>query len=312
MRAQAQARTTGSTLLAIGVNLFGIFLLDLMGAIIKHLSAGPAGFGAAELSAWRNFFAMAPAMAVLWLSADWQARGRRFRIRQWRLAWLRGGFVAMAQFMFYLALARLEFATASTITFAMSLFIVAFSVPILGERVGWVRWVAVLIGFAGVVWVMQPGSDTFTLNALLPLGAAMGYAINSVTARLIDDEVPTALLNLYSNSAALAGAILLALATGGFSPVASAAELGWLVAMGTVGGCGVLCLVISFRMTEPSNLAPFNYFGIPIAFALGWLFFAEAPFDRLMPGAVLIVVGGLMIVWRERQLSRRRGIARGV
>jgi drug/metabolite transporter (DMT)-like permease len=140
----------------------------------------------------------------------------------------------------------------------------------------------------------------------------MGYALTSVTARLIDEEVPTALINLYSNSAALAGAILLALATGGFSPVASAADLAWLVVMGTVGGCGVLCLVISFRMTEPSNLAPFNYFGIPIAFALGWLFFSEAPFDRLMPGAVLIVGGGLMIVWRERQLSRRRGIARGV
>ncbi|HUF87396.1 MAG TPA: hypothetical protein VMM59_08440, partial [Thermohalobaculum sp.] len=102
----------GSTGLAILVNLAGIFLLDLMGAIIKYLSAGPAGYGAAELSAWRNLFAMAPALIVLWLSADWHARGRRLRIRQWRLAWARGGFVALAQFLFYLSLARLEFATA--------------------------------------------------------------------------------------------------------------------------------------------------------------------------------------------------------
>ena len=296
----------GSVGLAILVNLAGVFLLDLMGAIIKHLSTGQGGYGAAELAAWRNLFAMVPALVVLWLSADWHARGRRFRIRQWPLAWLRGGFVTMAQFMFYLSLARLEFATASTITFSMSLWIVAFSVPLLGERVGWVRWMAVVIGFAGVIWVMKPGSDAFTLAALLPLGAAVGYALTSVTARLIDDDVPTPLINLYANTAALAGAVVLTLLTGGFSPVASAGDLAWLVAMGTFGGSGVLCLVISFRMTEPSNLAPFNYFGIPFAFALGWLFFSEAPFDRLFPGVILIVAGGLMIFWRERRLRRGR------
>ena len=303
-----QARSGGAdaTGLAIVVNIAGIFLLDVMGAIIKHLSTGPSGYGAAELSAWRNLFAMIPALIVLRLAADWRARGQGFRLRQWPLAWLRGGFVAAAQFLFYLSLARLAFATASTITFAMSLFIVAFSVPLLGERVGAVRWLAVVIGFAGVVWVMRPGSDAFSLDALLPLGAAVFYALSSVTARLVDEDVPTALLNLYSNVAALAGAVFLTLATGGFSPVASAGDLAWIVAMGTVGGSGVLCLVISFRMTEPSSLAPFNYFGIPFAFGLGWLFFDEAPFGRLFPGVILIVGGGLLIVWRERQLRRRR------
>jgi drug/metabolite transporter (DMT)-like permease len=62
--------------------------------------------------------------------------------------------------------------------------------------------------------------------------------------------------------------------------------------------------VIAYRMTEPSNLAPFNYVGIPIAFAMGWIFFGEAPIDDLMPGALLIVAGGLMIVLRERHLRR--------
>ena len=303
---RAAAGSGGSTGPAILINIAGIFLLDVMGAIIKHLSTGPAGYGAAELAAWRNLFAMIPALIVLWLSADWHARGRRLRIRQWALAWLRGAFVAAAQFLFYLSLARLAFATASTITFSMSLFIVAFSVPLLGERVGAVRWLAVVIGFAGVVWVMRPGDDAFSFDALLPLGAAVGYALTSVTARLVDDEVPTALINLYANVAALAGAVILAFATGGFTPVASAGDLVWIVAMGTFGGCGVLCLMISFRMTEPSNLAPFNYFGIPFAFALGWLFFDEAPFGRLFPGVILIVGGGLMIVWRERQLRWRR------
>lgn len=291
-----------STLKAILVNLAGLFLLDLMGVIIKFL--GPA-YGAAELAFYRNIFAMAPSFLVLWLSVDWQAAGRRYRIRQWPLAWLRGGFVALAQFMFYLSLVRLEFATASTIAFSMSLFITAFAVPLLGEKVGAVRWLSVVIGFAGVVMVMGIGSDLFTWNALLPMGAAIFYALTSVTARLFDADVPTPLMNLYSNATSIAGALVLCLATGGFSPVGSAAEMGWIAVMGTLGGIGVLLLVISFRMAEPSTLAPFNHFGIPFAIGLGWLFFDEAPFDRLFPGVLLIIGSGLMIVWRERQLRKR-------
>jgi len=293
---------------AILINLAGILLLDLMGLIIKHLSGA---YSAAELTAYRNLFGMVPSLAFLWLSARWQAGGRRLRIRQWPLAWLRGGFVTLAQFLFYLSLARLEFATASTIAFSMALFITAFSVPLLGERVGVVRWSAVVVGFVGVVMVMGPGSDSFSLDALLPLGAAVLYALTSVTAPLIDDDVPTPLMNLYANVAAAAGAIVLTLATGGFTPVASATDLLWIFTMGALGGTGVLCLIVSFRMIEPSNLAPFNYFGIPFAFILGWLFFREAPVGRLFPGVVLIVAGGLLIFWRERRLRQRAAATQG-
>ncbi len=305
-QARAAAIGTGSgdrMLAAILISLAGIFLLDVMGLVIKHLSPR---YGAAELSVYRNIFGMVPSLIVLWFTARWQAQGRPVVIRQWPLAFLRGGFITLAQFMFYLSLGRLEFATASTIAFSMSMFMTAFSVPILGDRVGMIRWLAVGVGFAGVVMVMGPGSDAFSLNALLPLGAAAFYALTGVTARLFDDGVPTALMNLYSNTAAMTGALVLCLATGGFTPIASAADLGWICATGIVGCCGVLCLILSFRMTEPANLAPFQYFGIPTAFALGWLLFDEAPFGRLFPGALLIVAGGLMIVWRERRLKALR------
>ncbi len=287
---------------AILVMLAGIILLDLGALIIKHLSGA---YGAAELSAYRNLFGMVPSLTLLWFSARWQAGGRRLRIRQWPLAWLRGGLTALAQFLFYLSLARLEFATAATIAFSEALFITAIAVPLLGERVGAFRWSAVVVGFVGVVMVMGPGSDAFSLDALLPLGAAILYALVSVTARLIDDDVPTPLMNLYSNVAAAAGAIALTLATGGFTPVASGMDFLWIVTMGTLGGSGLLCFILSFRMTEPSNLAPFNYLGIPFAFILGWLFFGEAPVGRLFPGVLLIVAGGLLIVWREKRVRRR-------
>jgi len=73
--------------------------------------------------------------------------------------------------------------------------------------------------------------------------------------------------------------------------------------VGICGGVGVLCLVSSYRLAEPGQLAPFEYFGIPISFVLGYLVFAEAPFDQLIPGVFIIIGAGLIIVWRERKLQ---------
>ena len=127
-----------------------------------------------------------------------------------------------------------------------------------------------------------------------------------MTARLIDPDVPTPLFNLHSSAFAAVGSFTLAMAVGGFSPLASLEDLGFIILMGMFGGSAVLCLVVAYRMTEPSNLAPFSYFGIPLAFVLGWLFFDETPWDALFPGAVLIAAGGLLIIWRERRLSAKR------
>jgi len=308
-QATGQANTqTRAVLWAALIFLFALLLFDLMGLIIKHLSSR---YAAAELSAYRNLFGTLPSVLALAMSRAWTAQGRPRKIRQWRLAILRGLIPVLAQLLFYLSLGRMAFATATTIGYAMALFMVGFAVPLLGERVGTVRWIAVLIGFAGVVLVIGPGRDTFSYDALLPLGAAALYALAGLTARMIDNDVPSALLNLYASVVAAIGSGLLALILTGFSPIQSAADFGWIVAMGGFGGSAVLCLVIAFRMTEQSNLAPFSYFGIPLAFALGWLFFGEAPWRDLFPGALLIVAGGLLIVWRERRISRAPETAMG-
>ena len=292
---------TDRTGLAIIISLVALILFDSMGLVIKHLSAN---YSAAELSAWRNLFGIVPAIIALVLSRQWHRTGRRWRIRQWKLAMGRGAVVTVAQLLFYLSLGLMEFATASTITYANALFMTALAVPLLGEKVGWIRWIAVLIGFVGVVLVMQPGSDTFTPVALLPLSAAAFYAFVGVSARMMDDDVPSALVNVYASCTSLVAASYVALVFGGFTPIQSSQDMGWIIAMGGFGGTAVLCLVISYRMTEQSNLAPFSYFGIPLAFVLGWLFYDEKPWGALLQGAPLIVAGGLLIIWRERMRNR--------
>ena len=243
---------------------------------------------------------------MLWLSRDWHRNGRKIRMRQWKLAVLRGVAVTCAQLSFYVSLGLIAFATATTISYTMALFLTALSVPVLKETVGPVRWTAVVIGFVGVVLIVRPGTDAFALTSLLPLCAAFFYAVAAVTSRLVDDDVPTPLVNLYTQSVAFTGSLTLVLLTSGFSDLRSWADLGWIFAMGVCGGTAVLFLIYAYRMTDASNLAPFNYFGIPLAFLLGWLFFDETPFSDLFPGAILIAAGGLLIVWREQQLKRSR------
>ncbi|MCX7558118.1 DMT family transporter [Sulfitobacter sp. F26204] len=287
------------TTLAILYLLIAIVLFDAMGLLIKHLSAD---YSAAELSAYRNIFGLVPAGLVLWRSTDWHRKGRILKLRQWRLALFRGAILTCAQLSFYMSLGLLSFATASTITYANALFLVALAVPLLGEKVGFMRWCAVLIGFAGVVLVVGPGRDTFSNAALLPLFAAFCYALVGVSARMMDADVPTALINLYSSIIAAIGAFVLVPLLGGFSPLGSPGDLISIAGMGAFGGTAVLLLITSYRMADQSDLAPFSYFGIPIAFVLGWVFYDEAPWSELFPGAALIIFGGLMIIWRERRL----------
>ena len=106
---------------------------------------------------------------------------------------------------------------------------------------------------------------------------------------------------MYASVGALVGSLSILFATTGYLGVQSTRDWWLLLAMGMVGGFAVLALIAAYRLTKPANLSPYEYFGIPFAFILGWIFFDEAPFDKLIPGVFLIVAGGLLIAWRERR-----------
>jgi len=278
--------------------LLAILLFDLQGVIIKFLGER---YPVQQLAAFRNVFGLIPSMLVLFLSREWHARGRQLKIRQWRLGLIRGLCIAGAQFCFYLSITKMELATASTLTYISPVLITMLSIPILKHQVGLWRWIAVFIGFVGVLMIMAPGSEVFTLYSLLPIGASLGYSLSTVCVRLFDEQVPTALINMYASIGALLGALAIVVATTGSLQVESAQDWLLLITMGFVGGFAVLALISAYRLTRPANLSPYEYFGIPFAFVLGWIFFDEAPFEKLIPGVFLIVMGGMLIAWRERK-----------
>ncbi len=227
---------------AVAIILAAITLFDVMSAIIKHLSQT---YPTPQLSMFRNLFGLIPTLLILFWSQSWIKAGRPVVIRQWKLALARGGLGVFAQISFYLALFRLEFATATTIAFAGPLFITALSIPLLGHRVGFWRWLAVLIGFIGVIMVMRPTAESFTWYVFLPLIAAFGYASISVTARLFDEAVPTAVLNIYYNVGALTGSVVLVIATGSYIQIGSNRDTARLDMAYCYGFCGGRCRVLS-------------------------------------------------------------------
>lgn len=286
---------------ALLVLLLGIVFLDGMSVFIKTLLPR---YSALELSAYRNVIGMIPAILLMMWSGELRTNPRKLMIPQWKLAFGRGLMVTAAQLFWYVALGKTEFALVAALGYTMSLFVVILSVPILGERVGIWRCIAVVMGFVGAVWIVRPTADSFNLMALLPLGAALFYALSMVTVRLVDRSVSNALLYLYSAISAAVVNVIVVLATTGFDGIENLHDGIQITVMSLLGGCGVICMLISVRMAEPSLLAPFNYFGLISAFTMGWLVFGEAPFDKIFPGVLFIIGGGLLVLWRENPGKR--------
>ena len=286
-----------SNIKAILVCLLAYVCFDIMSVHVRLLSVR---YSPQELSVYRNVLGVLPSIVLLAYTRELTFSFREYKITQWKLAFGRGLFVAVAQLLFYSALANLELATVSALGQTNAIFVVLIAILFYGERVGAWRWFAVVLGFAGALWIVRPGSDVFTWNSVFPIGAAFCYAASMVTLRSFDKSISSAILYLYSATAAAIGAVILAIGTTEFTPIQSMSDGLLILTMSVSGGFGVVFLMYAFRNAPASVLAPFSYFGILTAFGFGWVIFGEFPIEKLFPGVILIVLSGITILWREQ------------
>jgi drug/metabolite transporter (DMT)-like permease len=267
-----------------------------MGVIVRLLGNN---YPILQISVLRNLFGIIPSILILMMGPGLSDLKKINTVFYWKIIIFRGAVVLLAQFCFYTALTKIEFATASSLGFTSPLFVTLLSIPILSHKVGFYRIFAVCFGFLGVLAIFQPFNDGFTIWLILPVIAGFCYALSSILVRFFPDEIHSGSIQIGQQLVtALIGAVVLT-AMGDFIPIETIKDAQIFLMLGLFGGIGVLSLVISYRMVEPSVLAPFEYFGIPISFILGWLFFAEAPFEILFPGVFFIVCGGIIIIYRE-------------
>lgn len=217
---------------------------------------------------------------------------------------LRGICVIASAFLFINGLRHLKLADAIAVSFMGPLFITAMAPLVLGETVGWRRWLAVLVGFAGVLFMLRPGGDALQWAILFPLGAAVcGGLRDLITRRIAGTETTVAVLAATSTIVLVAG-----LATAPFVDWVPLrlADLAMFAASGALIAVAHTMMIEAFRRGEAALVAPFKYSSLLWATLIGFLMFGELPDTWTIVGAIVIVLAGLYVLYRELQLKRQR------
>ncbi|SDF35598.1 DMT family transporter [Limimaricola pyoseonensis] len=208
------------------------------------------------------------------------------------------------------AFATMPIATAIAIFFVEPLVLVLLAGPLLGERIGPRRYAAVGVGFIGALVVIRPGFAGFTPAALLPLGAAVGYALNVIIMRSAARTRSALTIQLGATiyGAVLAAGLVGALAATGLLDVRAFAAAGWIWALipaaGMVSAATFLLIAEAFRRSEAGLLAPFQYLEIVGATLLGFVVFGDLPDLVTVAGTAIILASGAYVVHRERVAGR--------
>lgn len=276
----------------IAMMLAAVGLLSLMDAGLKELAAAYPAMQVAALRAAASW-----PVIVVWVLMR-QRPGELLRVR-WGLHLFRGAIGVGMLAAFAWSLRALPLTTAYTLFFVAPLLITLLSRPFLGEKLGAHRWVAIVVGFIGVLVAMRPGAGSVASWASIAvLLAALGYAISAITVRVLarTDSTPAMVFWVLTLVALGAGA----LAAPGW--VTLKPEHWWLVAgVGIVGAAGQFAITEAFAHSEASVVAPFEYTALVWGLAFDALIWRALPGASTWIGAAIIVAAGIYLIRGERK-----------
>lgn len=285
-----------------------IAVLSASDSIIKWLSPT---YALHEIMLYRGSVAIVITLGFVWLEGGL----RILRTRRPMLHLIRGLLLVLANMCFFLGLATLPMAEAVALFFIAPLFITVLSQPVLGERVGAVRWTAVLIGMLGVIIVLRPGTGIISTAGLLPVAAAFCYAwLQMLTRRLgVTDKAATLSFYIQLCFLIVSAAVGVSIGDGRFAGSdnttlefllrawtwPSPSDHLLLVLCGTLIGFGSYLLSQAYRLAEAAAVAPFEYTGMPFAVFWGYYLWGDWPDWITFAGAALIIGGGFIAFYRE-------------
>lgn len=293
-RAEARASNYARAVLLL---LAAIMLFTVMDALAKHLSAE---YHVVQVL-WARY-----AFHVAWLLP--LLRGARLRLyartSEPSIQLARGFLLLGSTALFFTAISFIPLADAVAVEFIAPLLVVAFSIPLLGERVGRRRWAAVAVGFAAALVIIRPGLGILHPATLLILVSSSFFALYQIaTRRLTAGDHPLTTL-VYTGGF---GAAVLSLAVPFFWTAPTLAGWGLMVALGAVGAVSNLAVIKAFENAPASFLAPIMYTQILTATAMGYAVFGDFPDGLTILGAAVIIACGLYVTFREARLQRGVG-----
>ena len=243
--------------------------------------------------------------ATLWCVLALLVRGELRHVHHLahRSVVLRGGLEALAAITYLVALAYIPFAIATAINMSTPLFLAVLAVLLLGEKVGWRRWSAIAVGFAGVLMVIQPQPGDVNIWTWMVVFSSLAGALRDVVARWVPPVVPTLVVSLSSAiTLAVVGCAWAAL--DGWQPM-SLRGVALVLGSSLLLAAGYQLLMIALRSgAEFSVIGSFRYASVLWALAIGYVLWGDVPNLPAMAGIVVVVGAGLYILHRERKLRR--------
>lgn len=281
----------------IALKLAQTFFFSLMYATIKLAGDIPVG----QVMFYRCLFALIPlAVFTYYTSGLWsmvQTKRPIYHV-------MRSLVGSTSMFFNFAAVQLLPLATVTAFGFLSPMFVVMLSVPMLGEKVGPWRWSAVIVGFLGVLLMLEPHGGLSGI-VHLKLSAGVAYAltfpflmalVTILIRQMSATEKSQAIVFYFMLWGAVAGGVSMIW----ISVPLTATMVFWLIVSGLIGGFGQIFMTYCYRYAEPSLLAPFDYTSMIFAVILGLLIFGEIPESIVLVGTAVVISAGMIIVWRER------------
>lgn len=297
----------------------GILAISVNDMLFKRLSGD---YPLHELVFLRSALGLVFSIALVHLEGGW----RILKTRRPGLHVIRGLLIVAANMSYFAALAALPLADATALFFAAPLFITLLSIPVLGEKVGVMRFTAVVVGFIGVIIMQRPWADADSLQAsrlvlLLPVFAALTYAMTQLMTRKLGVESKASALSVYIHAMFVVVSLCFFILVGDGRFAASVDDpslqfllrawvwpdrADWWVILGLGANAAIIgyCLSQAYRLADAATVAPFEYLGLPLAVFWGWIIFADLPLFEVWVGMGLILGSGVFVFIRENQKKR--------
>ncbi len=265
--------------------------------VVRHASTELHPF---EIAFFRSVFATAFVLPLLVAGTGKKV----FRTRQMRPHVLRSTFMLLGTFTWFTAVSLMPLGDAVALNFTIPLFTTIGAALMLGEVVGWRRWMATVIGFAGVFVIVRPGFAAVNWTFALPIVSAAFMAGGTLITKQVTRSEPADTAAVYQVSLMLPGALLAALFVWQWP---SWTMLGFLALLGVFSGLAHICLTRSLAAADASMVIPFDYTRLPFVAVIAYVAFGEVPDLWTWAGAAIIVASAIYIARREARVARDAG-----
>ncbi len=196
----------------------------------------------------------------------------------------------------FIALRKLPLATVTSISFAAPIFTTLLSIFLLSEKVGFYRWLAVLVGFIGIIIISEPGFNSMNIYYIYPIIFCLGLSYVAITIKQLSSTEPVWLISFYFSISIMIMSFF-TIPSGWVFP--NMIDLLLLSLLGLLGGLANLWLTQSYKFSDVSLVTPLKYLGLIFAIFFGYIFWSEVPSTKTLIGSVLVITSSVIIFRRE-------------